>query len=721
MRQLKRAISILLIFAYAALLCSCGTPEESTAARGGDFLDTSDAPAQLGGAASGNSTSASDGKMYTYLDQTSIFPFGTNGEVAGIAVNGDHIYACGSSDDEALFCKIAYKEINGTINFGSSEVIIVPVGEDVHALGISSDMENIYVITGKQSEDTGTYDAYTVYILDSYGNIVNAISIDFLRDDLISGIAATGDGQFWVYGAHNLVLYTDSGILVGSIADYTIDFCSPIVINSKLYIQIHDYHSAVPPMYIADAASSSLIVIANAPAIAPNVSCVQSMTACGIINDGTNVYSIDTDMQYTSILEWYSLTLDYGYKYASICHVGDGVFFAVPDSSAEIVCLSIRQKTDDRIPITIAFYGQATETMDTVYTQFERYNPEYKVECVDYGNDEVGLNRLLTDLSSGRSFDLIVSDGQINPQSGFVDLYPLIDADSELSREGFVPEILAGLESRGALNEIWGSFIIGTLQAMGLPAQSGGVLSLAEIPDALNAVGYDGTLFDSFYTKEHLLDCMTPGILKSAYNGANTGYILDNGHIRSLIELCDVCPLEFSFENEADLENLRFSEVLQWKEFGSVDAIDVLEQNSENGFTYFDGRNGGDNFTKLACTPRECYMIPKSCTDVGRAWGFLRTLLTSEWQVKHYADRKIGLPICRDALSIVLTSCLSENQVSEVYYMIGNGTVMSYTQTAISEIVTDGLRGYFSGAVDLDSALATTQSKLNIFISEQCG
>ena len=713
MRQVKRTISILLIFAYAVGLCACGTMEGSATAQSGD-------PSQSGGAASGSSTAMSDGEMYTYLDQTSIFPFGTNGKVTGIEVNGDYIYACGSSDDEALFCRIAYKEIDGTMNFGSSEAITLPVGEDIHILGISSDVGNIYIITGKQSED-GTYDAYTVYILDSYSNIVNAISVDFPRDDLILGIAATGNGQFWIYGAHNLVVYTGNGMFVGSIADYTTDFCPPVVIDSKLYIQVQDYRSAFPTMYIADAASSSLTVIANAPEIAPNVSCVQATTDFGIINDGTNVYSIDADMQYASILEWYSLTLDYGYKYTSICHVDDGVFFAVPDSSAEIVCLSIRQKTDNRIPITIAFYGQATETMDTVHTQFDRYSTEYKVECVDYGSDEAGLNRLLTDLNSGRSFDLIVSDGQINPQSGFVDLYPLIDADSELSREDFVSEILAGLESRGELNEIWGSFIIGTLQAMGLSAQSGSVLSLAEIPGELNAAGYDGTLFDSFYTKEHLLDCMIPGILKSAYNEASSSYILDNGTARSLIELCDVCPLEFSFENETDLENLRFSEVLQWKEFGGVDAIDVLEQNSENGFMYFDGRNGGDNFTKLACTQRECYMIPKSCTDVGRAWGFLRTLLTSEWQVKHYADRKIGLPICRDALNTVLTSCLSENQVSEAYYMIGNGTVMSYTQTAISEIVTDGLRGYFSGAVDLDSALATTQSKLNIFISEQRG
>ena len=97
----------------------------------------------------------------------------------------------------------------------------------------------------------------------------------------------------------------------------------------------------------------------------------------------------------------------------------EGVFLAVPDSSAEIVRMSIRQKTDDRTLITVAFYGQATETMDTVTMQFDRHSPEYRVECVDYGSDEAGLNRLLTDLSSGKSFDLVVSDGQINPQSGF--------------------------------------------------------------------------------------------------------------------------------------------------------------------------------------------------------------------------------------------------------------------------------------------------------------
>ena len=71
---------------------------------------------------------------------------------------------------------------------------------------------------------------------------------------------------------------------------------------------------------------------------------------------------------------------------------------------------------------------------------------------------------------------------------------------------------------------------------------------------------------------------MAPGVLTSAYNEADGNYILDNEHVRGLIALCDACPLEFSFENETDLENLRFSEVLQWKELGGVDDIDVLEK-----------------------------------------------------------------------------------------------------------------------------------------------
>ncbi len=709
MKQAKRAISILLA-AMLLGLCACGASTP---------IPTPTVTAAL--AADGGGVTKGDGEVYTYLDRTSFFPFGTNGEVTGIAVSGGYIYACGSSGDDALFCRIEYGKADGALHFGRSEAIPLPDSGSIHTLGISSDEEHIYLIIGKPSEDGGTYDTYTALVFDGFGNIANTIDIAFPQDDLLSGIAAAGDGQLWVYGAHNLLSYTEAGELAGSIADYTMDFCPPTVINGRLYIQALDYRTAFPTMYIADAAFSSLTGVTRAPELAPNVSRVQSMTGSGIMNDGTNVYSIDADMQYASVLEWYSLTLDYGYKYTSICHADDGVFFAVPDSSAEIVCLSIRQRTDNRIPITIAFYGQATETMDTVHTQFDQYSPEYKVECVDYGSDEMGLNRLLTDLNSGRSFDLIVSDGQINPQSGFVDLYPLIDADGELSREDFVPEILAGLESRGALNVMWGSFIIGTLQAMGLPAQSGSALTLADFSAALPSADYDGSLFDSFYTKEHLLDCLAPGVLTSAYNKADDNYILDNENVRALIGLCDVCPLEFSFENEADLENLRFSEVLQWKEFGGVDEIDVLEKNSETAIAYFDGRNGGDNFTKLACAPRECYMIPKSCTDVERAWGFLRTLLTDEWQVKHYADRRFGLPICREALSTVLNSCLSENQTSEVYYMIANGMVMGYTQTAITSIITDGLKGYFSGVVELGSALATTQSKLNIFVSEQRG
>lgn len=705
---MKRAIYILLA-AMLLGLCACGAnPAEPT-------------PAAAAALEANSGVTTSGGEAYKYLDRTSVFPFGTNSKVTDIAVSRDHIYVCGNGDENALFCTIDYENDDGAVRFDGSKTISLPDSGSIRALGIASDAEHIYVVTGKPSEDGSTYDAYVAFVFDGYGNIANKIDIDFPMDDLLSGIAAAKGGQFWVYGTHNLMAYTKGGELAGHIADYEMDLCTPTVIGGRLYIQALDYRSQFPGIYIADASSASLIKVSDTLELAPNVSHVQSLTGGGLINDGKNIFSIDTDMQYTSILDWYSLTLDYGYKYKCICEVDEGVFLAVPDSSAEIVCMSIRQKTDDRTLITVAFYGQATETMDTVTMQFDRHSPEYRVECVDYGSDEAGLNRLLTDLSSGKSFDLVVSDGQINPQSGFVDLYPLIDADGALNREDFVPEILTGLESRGALNVIWGGFIIGTLQEMGLPVQSGCALTLAGLPAALAAAGYDGPLFDSFYTKEHLLDCMAPGVLTSAYNEADGNYILDNEHVRGLIALCDACPLEFSFENETDLENLRFSEVLQWKELGGVDDIDVLEKNSENAIAYFDGRNGGDNFTKLACAPRDCYMIPRSCTDVERAWGFLRTLLTSDWQVKRYADREIGLPISREALNTVLNSCLSENQVSEVNYMIANGTVMGYTQTATAGIITDGLKGYFSGAVELGSALETTQSKLNIFMSEQRG
>lgn len=70
--------------------------------------------------------------------------------------------------------------------------------------------------------------------------------------------------------------------------------------------------------------------------------------------------------------------------------------------------------------------------------------------------------------------------------------------------------MLEGLERRGALRQIWGSFTIGSWLAFGPLAEEPEPLELKACRDYLEKIGYDGLFMDEFITKDSLIGILQP-------------------------------------------------------------------------------------------------------------------------------------------------------------------------------------------------------------------
>jgi ABC-type glycerol-3-phosphate transport system substrate-binding protein len=129
----------------------------------------------------------------------------------------------------------------------------------------------------------------------------------------------------------------------------------------------------------------------------------------------------------------------------------------------------------DKTIITVAAVSSDLY-MPEYITKFTASHPEYQIEYKLYTEEmyvegkafDDALNALNTDLAAGNVPDVLLIDRRMNygnyvRKGLFTDLYPLIDADPDYSREDFLKPFLSALETDGKLYSLAPAFSVDTL------------------------------------------------------------------------------------------------------------------------------------------------------------------------------------------------------------------------------------------------------------------
>ena len=163
----------------------------------------------------------------------------------------------------------------------------------------------------------------------------------------------------------------------------------------------------------------------------------------------------------------------------------------------------------------ISANGGEREPVDT----FNWTHTDVQIEIRDY-SDENGCQRLLTELAAGRFPDIIDLGGDLSAggcrlpyrmlaESGFLEnLWPYIENDPDLGREGVVEAPLKAAEVDGGLYTIFSEVQIDTLAGAASLVGDRTSWSLDELRDAFAVMPEGSTVVEYTYTRGQMFACI---------------------------------------------------------------------------------------------------------------------------------------------------------------------------------------------------------------------
>jgi len=698
---MKKTVLLSLLLSLLVLLCACGT----------GMRDAAEAETEE--------------EYYWRVETKSCYPLGLSGHISGVAADGERIFLCGNRDEQPRIVRLGYAIEDGKCTLSAPEPLVLPtLPEGSRAVSMTYGAGQFYLLLGVAGAEESK--SYLVAAFTPDGALSATLPVSLDGGDEAKTLTVLEDGSFWLRGLHQLRHYSADGAALGSVSEGRRDFCPAVLIDGEAVFHTFDYESCKSELNRFNAQTGELVTIEAECALPAPTALCQSAIGTPLIHADGKLLALDSDGTATQIADWAEL-LEPWTQYRHVCQLDEDIFLLVPANinetvykmersdpgdAGELICLKKTYVPDERKLVRVALYGLASEMTGMLERQFNHYSPDYKVECLAYGMDESGLTRLMQDAATSDRIDIVLSDGySIDPSKGFIDLYPLIDGDAELSREAFVPQVLAGIEQNGELHEIWSGFSIWALYAMGPLSEEPTPLRLTDCGDYLDSTGYTEPMFGNYYTKMVLLHALAPGMLKEAYNAESASYDLGSGNMRALLTLCAGRPAENDSESEYTDEVLVHTDL-------QPDHLNYL-LTSGLAFRLFDGSDGGDNFTNLICDYRGGYLIPKTCPDKENAWGFLRIMLTEEWQLKEFDRRRICYPSNAAALETVLDSYPSSAMREEVYRLTDSAALRTLDYAKAEKIFIESVQPYLYGDRDLDTVLNIAQGKINIFTAER--
>lgn len=424
--------------------------------------------------------------------------------------------------------------------------------------------------------------------------------------------------------------------------------------------------------------------------------------------------------------------------------------------------------------LTLATQGLDWMTQQAVL-RFNRSREDVHIDVADYSeyNNEksgwdAGVTRLKTEILSGRMPDILDLNGmpsrQLAARGLLLDQGALLDADGELRRDDFLPNVLRAMTEGELLFAIPASFSVQT--AVGARRVVGDTpgWTYTELMAALRAMPEGCTVFSETTDRAEVLRLML-GLDMERFVDWSRGEV----HFDSP-EFLEVLNFTRDFPEEFDWANYEYSEESsdEYRISHGLQMLASCELYSFENLLYYQQLFGGgdDAFTLIGypCTEGngavmtvfQAFGISKDCKNTAAAWDFLRGFLTEDFQSE---GTIIGFPVRRDVLekkaqaatepqyfrdsdgNYVLDEngerqmipvgstwdgtnyheiyACSERQVQSVMDVLMNTGCIMDANDAIYDIVTEQAKAFYARQKSAEEVARLIQSKANIYVNEQ--
>lgn len=285
----------------------------------------------------------------------------------------------------------------------------------------------------------------------------------------------------------------------------------------------------------------------------------------------------------------------------------------------------------------IVKFNRASNTHRIVVRDYSEYNTDD-----DYN---AGIQKLNTEMLSGKLPDMIDINTYNMPveqyaAKGFLtDLYELIDADPDLSRESFVQPVIKALESAdGKLYQLPSTFAVSTAIALDKVAGDYDTWNLAAVKDAMTKLQDGASVFDVYRTKSDILQTCISRNIDAFVDWENGSAHFDSDEFKALLEFANQFPETYDWENATDEEN---DSAQNRMNSGKQLMTDMYVSSFEDMLYQLTGYNGGVKFVGYPSedgTSNHTFQIGGSiaisstCADKTAAWNFMKQFLTEDYQ-----------------------------------------------------------------------------------------
>ena len=344
------------------------------------------------------------------------------------------------------------------------------------------------------------------------------------------------------------------------------------------------------------------------------------------------------------------------------------------------------------------------------------------------------------------------------------DLYPFIEADKEIRKEDFFPNVLSALEVNGALYTTCTGVTFRTVIAASSLVGDKAGWTYDQLRDCWGSLGIGSDAFDIFTTCEDVLDVCLSMDLDSFIDWESHTCTFQSDGFKKLLWFTGNFPRSFDYDGHspADTDNtdLRVrsgKQMLMEKIVCSIDdavycGYEYPERISFIGYPTLNGTgnvmsvstlDSGMNFSMGAATElkEECWAFLRRffMEDTQKETRFFpvsisvfNRMLKEAMKVEYVLDgkgnpvldTKTGEPVISSIDTMYLSNYvqiyifpLSENKAAKVVDLVTSTTKLALENEDICEVVKNSVRGFYDGSLSLEDAAAAAQTAVTEYLA----
>ena len=423
----------------------------------------------------------------------------------------------------------------------------------------------------------------------------------------------------------------------------------------------------------------------------------------------------------------------------------------------QVALLSPSEGDGEKTVLTLATLGLDSDTR-TKILNFNRTSDKYRIQVRDYseyntGDDPAaGRTKLNTEIIAGNVPDLLDASMDIRQYAArglLEDLWPYIDADPDIGREGVMERVFQAAETGGKLCQVFPRFTIET--AAGAPDIVGKEMgwNLEQLRAALAKLPEGARVLEEYETRETVLDKLLSQNLDGFVDWEAGTASFDSPAFYDILDFCSGFPagsgaaagtVTAAMSAASGESRVMSGEQLLLPVYlGNVDSIQLYRELMGGGVTFvgYPAESGsGSSFAVEGGLS-----MSTACADKEGAWSFLRTLLlpgedeaffgafpASRPAFERLIQESMEAEYARDENGDLITGADGEPILENTAIAIVDGRMivmgpatdrLSGRDEQIWRIVQECAASYFAGDKGAEETAQAIQSRVELYLGER--